>query len=125
MMLNAIFSITSVISWLPVHLSMLSWSLFFFLPVFHTIFIPSHWLLFHIAKAVTIDYSERYMNPFAMTIIYRKKYLLSQRSNQRPPVLKFCMLPSVQHRFGKAHWEYADQSYLIPYQTTECWTGPN
>ena len=37
--------------------------------VLRTIFFPSHWLLSHITIVVTIDSSERGMNPVAMTII--------------------------------------------------------
>ena len=42
----------------------------------------------------TLDSLERRMNPVAMTIISPwKEYWANWRSNQRPPVLKSCMLP--------------------------------
>ena len=41
----------------------------FFLPVFHTIYFPSHWLLSHTTIVEAIESAERGMNPVAMTII--------------------------------------------------------
>ena len=65
----------------------------FFLPVFHTIFFPSHWLLSYQIIAETMDRGERGMNPVEMTIINpRKEYWPSRGLNQQPSVLKSCML---------------------------------
>ena len=42
-----------------------------------------------------MDSGERGMNPVAMVIINPlKEYWQSQRSNQQPPVLKLCKLPT-------------------------------
>ena len=72
----------------------------FFLPVYHTILFPSHWLLSHITMTKTMDRCERRLNPDAMIIIDpRKEYWLCQGSNQ-PPVLKCCMRPTELYRIG-------------------------
>ena len=65
----------------------------FFLPLLHTIFCPSHWLLYSIAIVETMNSCERGMNPVTMTIIHPwKEYWQSRGLNQRPSVLKWCML---------------------------------
>ena len=57
------------------------------------IFFQSHRLLSHITTVETMDSDERGMNPVAMAIInHWKEYWQSKESNQRPPVLKPCML---------------------------------
>ena len=46
-----------------------------FLPAFHSILFPSHWLLSHIIVAETMDSDKRGMNTAAMTLINpRKEY---------------------------------------------------
>ena len=66
MVFNAVFNSVLVISQMPVHLSMLSWSSFY-------------------------QYSTQYS--VSITIINPwKEYWLSRGSNQRPPVLKFATL---------------------------------
>ena len=72
----------------------------FFLPVYHTILFPSHWLLSHIAITETMDRYERGLNPVAVIIIDpRKEYWLCQGSNQ-PPVFKSCIRPTELYRIG-------------------------
>ena len=69
----------------------------FFSPVLRTIFFPSHWLLSHLNIVETTDSSERGMNPVAVTISNPpKEYWPSRESDQRPPVLKSAMLPTVR-----------------------------
>ena len=67
-----------------------------FLPVHCTKFFTSHWLLFHVTMIVEkMESDERRMNPTAMTINNPlKEYWANQRSNQRPPLLKSCTLPT-------------------------------
>ena len=90
MVLYIIFNSISVISKQPVHLSKLSWS-----SVLCTIFFPSHWLLFHVTTVKAMDSGERGMNPVTMTIINPwKEFWLSRGSNQPPPVLKYCRIPT-------------------------------
>ena len=72
-MIDAIFNIMAVTS-APINAF-----LEFFLPVPQTIFLRSHWLLSHITIVITIDSSERQMNPGAMTIVNpQKEYWLSR-----------------------------------------------
>ena len=68
----------------------------FFYPVLRTVSFPSHWLLSDdIIIAETMDSGVRGMNPVLMTTINPwKEYWPSLGSNQRPPVLKFCTLPT-------------------------------
>ena len=55
----------------------------FSLPLLSTIFFPSHWLLYHITIAETMDSGERGMNPVTMTIINpQTECWLSPGSNQ-------------------------------------------
>ena len=45
----------------------------FFLPLLHTVFLQSNWLLFHISIIEAIDSGEKGTNPVAMTIINPRK----------------------------------------------------
>ena len=64
-------------------------------PVPRTIFFSSHWLLSHITYIKTMDNGEIGMNPVAMPFFSpRKEYWPNRGSNQRPPVLKSCALPT-------------------------------
>ena len=55
----------------------------------------SHWLLSHIAIVEIMDSGERVITPVAMTIINPwKEYWPSQGSNESPPILKSCALPT-------------------------------
>ena len=78
----------------------------FFLPVLHTVFSPSHWLLSHITMFETMDNGEKGMNPITVTIISPwKEYCLSPGLNQRLPLLKPCTLPSwLWGSSGKTYW---------------------
>ena len=60
-----------------------------------------------------MDGGERGMNPTAMTIINpRKEYRPSWGSNQRPPVLMSCMLPT--ELWGSCRlWGHIDQGKMI------------
>ena len=52
---------------------------------------------FHITVVEIVDRGEREMYPIAMTIInLGKEYYLSRKSNQWPPVLQSCRLPTEQ-----------------------------
>ena len=84
MVLNAAFNCISVISLLPVHLSMLSGSSF--TGTRHSI-LSKPLAASHITNVETMNSGKRGMNHVAMTIINpRKEYWPSQGSNQRPPV---------------------------------------
>ena len=72
----------------------------FFLPVYHTILFPSHWLLSHITITETMDRCERGLNPVVKIINdLWKEYWQCQGSNQ-PPVLKSYMQPTELYRIG-------------------------
>ena len=92
-----VFDSITVISLWPLHLSKLSLHSFNQLSAQYSLqtFFPSCWLPSHIIIVETMDNGERGMNPVAMTIInLQKEYWPSQGSNQRPPVLKSCTLPT-------------------------------
>ena len=55
----------------------------------------NHWLLFHITIVETTVSGKRGMNPVEITIsVPRKEYCPSRESNQRPPALTSCTLPT-------------------------------
>ena len=88
MVFNAVFNSISFISWLPVHLSMVSRSSFNQYPP--TIFFPSHWLLSHITIVETTDSGDRGRNPLSMTIINsRKEYWPSPGSSLQCYLLSY------------------------------------
>ena len=65
------------------------------LPVLRAIFFPSYLLLSHTTIVKRMDSGERGMIPVTMTIINPwKEYWLSLGSNQQPPILKSCTLPT-------------------------------
>ena len=90
MVFNAVFNNNSVISGLQVHLSMPFWSSFY-----ENSAQCSFQATGCFPTVETMDSSERGMNPVAMTIIDpQKEYRPGRGSNQQPPVLKSCMLPT-------------------------------
>ena len=90
MIINRVFMSISVTLQRLENLFMLSWC-----NVLRTIFFTSNCLLSHITIVQTMDSGERGMNSVAMAIINPwGEYLLSRGLNQRPPVLKFCTLPT-------------------------------
>ena len=62
----------------------------FLLPVVHTIFFRSHWLLSHLTIIKTMDSSGRGMKPAAMTIINPLKKILAELRAQTSNLLVSC-----------------------------------
>ena len=72
----------------------------FLLPKIHKIFFPSHWLLSYMAIIKTMVWSERRMNPVAITLVNPWKEI-GQASYQRPWSLLTGL--ALQHRLPESN----------------------
>ena len=91
----------------------------FFLPIFRTIYFPSHWQLSHITIVKTMDSGKSELNSVALTIISsRKEYWPSRWSNQRLPFLKSCRLPSEVCSLGDPGSTHVLSVYSSLYDTS-------
>ena len=63
--------------------------------------LPSHWLRSHITIVERMNSGERGINSVVSTIIKpRKDYWPRPDSNEQPPVLKTCVIPTELHKIG-------------------------